>query len=332
MGAGSVDVGAGVDGVRVLGVGDAPPSVETRSLVVAGTRTERYVSSFAFFDGLLRPRQTQAPDARGETGRVVTDTRYDSRGLVVEQAGPYAERDDPAGTIVNVESNTVPSVTRASFDGAGRAVRESFLVAGVERWSTVTGYAGDLVTTTQTSGPASARVAMVNRPAVRVFTDATGQVTRQRTFRGAAASGAYDDLTYAYSSVGELLSLTDQGGNRWVWEYDVRGRQVRSVDPDRGTSTVAYDNAGRATSTTDARGVTVSMAYDKVDRATQRSSGGVTLASWTYDDAGVANSEGLLTASRRFVASGGSTAEYTRGVSAFDALGCPGRDLCDGAG
>jgi YD repeat-containing protein len=70
----------------------APPSVETRALVMAGTRTERYVSSFAVFDGLLRPRQTQGPDARGVTGRVVTDTRYDSRGLVVEVAGPVARQ------------------------------------------------------------------------------------------------------------------------------------------------------------------------------------------------------------------------------------------------
>jgi RHS repeat-associated protein len=218
-----------------------------------------------------------------------------------------------------VESAVVPEVTRASYDGAARVVRESFLVAGVERWSTATTYAGDSVTTTQTSGPASARVPMVNRPAVRVFTDATGQVTRQRTYRGTAASGAYDDLTYAYSPVGDLLGLTDQGGNQWTWEYDVRGRQVRSVDPDRGTSTAGYDTAGRVTSTTDARGVTVTMAYDRVDRPTARSSGGVTLASWTYDDSSVANSTGLLTASRRFVAGG----SYTTGVSAFDALGRP---------
>ena len=132
-----------------------------------------------------------------------------------------------------------------------------------------------------------------------------------------------DDVSYAHSPVGELTGLTDQGGNQWVWEFDTRGQQVRSVDPDRGTSTATYDTAGRVTTAVDGRGQALSMVYDKLDRPTERWAGpvgsGTRMVSWAYDTAGVPNSTGLQTSATRWV--GGNA--HVRGVARFDTQGRP---------
>ena len=64
---------------------NAPSVVTSRAVNPAGG----YFTSYDFFDGLMRARQTQAPDeALSTTTAVVTDTFYDSAGRVAKVHRP----------------------------------------------------------------------------------------------------------------------------------------------------------------------------------------------------------------------------------------------------
>ena len=66
----------------------APSAVTTRTLREDGT----YASSITLYDGMLQARQTQTTaDSDSNSGRVVTDTFYDSHGWPTASYAPYSE-------------------------------------------------------------------------------------------------------------------------------------------------------------------------------------------------------------------------------------------------
>ncbi len=89
----------------------APNSVATTTMHVAGTTT-----SYALYDGLLRPRQTQVPSEGG--GRMLTDTFYDNAGRVSGTNNTYFATGDPSATLL-IPNLSLPSSTRTSYDGVG---------------------------------------------------------------------------------------------------------------------------------------------------------------------------------------------------------------------
>src|SRR5262249_46121857 len=58
---------------------DAPVVITSQRL----NSTGGYITSYKFYDSLLRARQVQSADAAGGTSAVVTDTYYDSAGRIV---------------------------------------------------------------------------------------------------------------------------------------------------------------------------------------------------------------------------------------------------------
>jgi RHS repeat-associated protein len=292
-------------GVRTTGAN----WVRTEQLMAGGN----YAASHLLLDGFLRERQTQAPSSQG--GRVLTDTLYDSRGLTSVTRQPYYN-DAAAGTTLFLpDDNQVPSQTVVRFDGAERPVTSAYLKLNVEQWRTTTAYGGDHVDVTPPRGGT----------ATTTWTDARDQTTELWQYRGPAPApgGAHDTTRYGYTKAGLLASVTDAAGNTWRYDYDVRGRQVRADDPDKGVATMTYDAADELLTTTDARGSTIANAYDGLGRkvGTRRgSAGGELLASWTYDQLPDGTQErGALIASTRHV--GGNA--YVTAVTGFDAAGRP---------
>ncbi|HEX6682771.1 MAG TPA: RHS repeat-associated core domain-containing protein [Candidatus Limnocylindrales bacterium] len=286
-----------------------PSAVTTSTLNPDGTG---HVSSYQLFDGFLRPRQTQAPAATG-TGRVVTDSYHDSRGLPVASNEPYYTLGSPGTALLSTADNAVPAQNRTAFDGAGRATRTQLVSYAVERWRTTTAYGGDRVDVTPAAGGT----------ATSTITGARGQRTELRQYRGPvptpSTAGSYDRTLYGYDHAGRPTSVVDHAGISWIWGYDQRGRQISSTDPDKGTTTSAYDAAGQLLSTVDARGATLSYVYDELSRKTQQWHGavgtGTKLAEWTYDTIAL----GQPTSSVRFA--GGSA--YTVAVTGYDAANRP---------
>ncbi|MFZ1985457.1 MAG: hypothetical protein WAU91_13650, partial [Desulfatitalea sp.] len=67
-------------------LGTATTATRTTSSELRNNGT--YTSTYTYYDGQLRPFQTQAPSADGAGNRVVTTTSYDGRGLATTTVGP----------------------------------------------------------------------------------------------------------------------------------------------------------------------------------------------------------------------------------------------------
>jgi RHS repeat-associated protein len=269
-----------------------------------------YVTSYALYDGLLRPRQTQAPGwdlEHGTAGRVLTDTRYDSRGLVAKTNAAYYNDDPPGSSVLIVPDNAVPAQTVTAFDGAERQTTQAVRRFAVNQWQTSTGYGGDHTDSTPPAGGI----------ATTTYTDAQGRPVELRQYPNGPA-GSYLSTRYTYTRAGDLESIVDAAGNAWRYRYDLRRRQVRAQDPDTGVRTMSYDAAGQLLTSTDARGATLGYDYDALGRRVAEHQGsrtGPTLAGWVYDTVAV----GQLTSATRYAGS----AAYTSAVASYDPTGRP---------
>ncbi|MGW1559316.1 polymorphic toxin-type HINT domain-containing protein [Streptomyces sp. NPDC002144] len=144
----------------------APSSVTTKTLREDGT----YATSITIYDGMLQPRQTQST-AMGDSasGRIVTDTFYDSHGWLTSSYAAYSEPNNlPSTTLYAANENQIPSETTTTYDGEGRPLRQTLWHQAVEQWHTSSSYPGaDEVDTTAPAGGRS----------TATFTNAVGQTT-----------------------------------------------------------------------------------------------------------------------------------------------------------
>nr|WP_254705995.1 RHS repeat-associated core domain-containing protein [Streptomyces vilmorinianum] len=294
----------------------APSWVSSSSLKADGTT---YNTSYALYDALLRPLQTQAPSPQG--GRLLTDTRYDSRGHAYET---YTDIFDPTtapnGTYTRAEYGEAPTQTETVFDGAGRAVSSTLHVYGVKKWTTTTSYTGDSTATSAVQGG----------NATRTITDARGRMVESREYASTSPSDpqygglgtGYASVKYTYTLDDKKTTITGPDGAGWTYGYDLFGRQTTVGDPDKGTSTTEYDALDQPVKTTDARGTSILTAYDELGRQTGTWNGSKTdanqLTARTYDTV----LKGLPESTTRYVG-GTAGAAYTKSVTAYDSLSRP---------
>lgn len=313
------------------GLVNGPQYVATTTLTPTGaTKT-----SYEFYDGLERVRQVQAPaeghDATtehatpGSNGSNVTDTFYNTNGLVAVTNDPYAIAAAPSGTLSTLQTGeaNVPGSTDIRYDGAGRVIASITDSLGTEQWRTSTTYGGDHTDTTPPSGGTASTI----------YVDARGHTTQLLEYHGGTPTGIgtpanYDLTTYTYWPAGERRTMTDPLQNTWTWNYDVLGRQVRAQDPDTGVTSTSYDDNGQVQTTTDGSGRVLAYKYDSLGRKTfeyQNSvdpSTGTLLASWTYDTLANGNVEnGQPTSSTSYDGStpGHPGDAYTEAITGYDA-------------
>ncbi|WP_328392390.1 polymorphic toxin-type HINT domain-containing protein [Streptomyces sp. NBC_00390] len=283
-----------------------------------------YQTSYVIADALLRPLQTQTPSPLG--GRVLTDTRYNSRGLAYETyADIYDNTSSPNGTYTRASYAHTPALAQTAYDGAGRPTTSSLTVLGEPKWETTTSYTGDSVATTAGQGGTASRT----------ITDALGRTTETRTYAGtspadteygaAAGTGtAYTSVNHTHTRDGLPTQITGPDNSKWTYSYDLFGRQTSTTDPDAGTTDTTYTVLDQIASTDDARTTTGALlyGYDELGRKTglwQTSKTDANkLAAWTYDSL----LKGLPDASTRY--EGGTNGKaYTKKVMAYDTLGRP---------
>ncbi|GIJ12498.1 type IV secretion protein Rhs [Micromonospora andamanensis] len=292
---------------------DGPSWVRTETLAASGD----YVVSYQLLDGLLRPRQTQAPSPVG-TGRIITDTLYDARGLVNRTHAAYYNVDAaPGTTFVVPNAGDVPSATVKVYDGAERETDSIHMDRNTERWRTRTYHGGDHTSVVPPEGGT----------ATSTHVDARGRTVKLVQYEtrpsSGAPTGAGNTTRYTHNAADALETVTDATGNVWRYEYDILGRNTRVDDPDKGESRMTYDNAGQLLTITDARGKTIASSYDALGRLTETRLGSATgtlLTKRVYDT--LTEGKGLLTSSTRYV--GGS--EYIRQVTGYDVAGRPTGD------
>lgn len=244
----------------------APSSVTTDTLLPNGTG---YTTSVSLLDSMLRARQTQTKSAAG--GRLIADTRYDSRGNAV-LTDSYYNSSTPSTTLVQpANRENIASSHRLSYDFAGRATKDALYNQEVFKWETLTGYEGDRTKVTPPAG---------GTPTTTVE-DIAGNTTQLIQHLDSATA----TTSYTYDLLGRLTAMVDDKGNKWSYSYDLAGNKVTSKDPDKGQTSMAYDAAGQLTSATDARDVTLKFFYDNLGRATKttKADGTTTLISTSYD-------------------------------------------------
>jgi RHS repeat-associated protein len=281
---------------------------------------ETYTTSYAIFDALLRPLQTQTETPQG--GRLLTDTRYNTRGIAYEtHADIFDTTSTPNGTYTRAEYGQAPKQTLTEFDGAARAVKNTFVVFGVNKWSTTASYTGDSTATTALEGGT----------ATRIITDIRGRTVESREYAaksptdiqyGSAPGAAYAATKFTYTRDGLQTQIISPDNAKWAYTYDLFGRQVKADDPDKGTSTTDYDALDRAIKSTDSRGKSILTSYDVLGRSTGTWAGSKTdanqLTAHTYDTL----LKGYPDSSTRYV--GGKTGQaYTTTVTEYDTLSRP---------
>ncbi|MFK3978986.1 RHS repeat-associated core domain-containing protein [Micromonospora sp. NPDC050397] len=290
------------------------PSIKYTYLVPANkatavkTETQQndlsYKAEYQLFDGWLRPRQIQAPGPDGT--RLVSDTFYTPTGETAKTYATYQAAGVPSDEVLPVDNGDVDGQTLYVYDGADRVRETIFAVAGVEKWRTSTTYGGDWTSVDPPEG---------GTPRTTI-TNALGQTTELRQYKGDSPTGDFEKTEYTYTPAGQLKTVKDPAGNLWGYEYDQRGRKVRSVDPDAGTTTFAYDDLGQMVSSTNALNATISYTYDPIGRkkATYKGSAGSgqLLSQWEYDEELV----GTLFAAKRYV-DGAAYTTYSTGYDEF---------------
>ncbi|GGR58324.1 polymorphic toxin-type HINT domain-containing protein [Streptomyces griseomycini] len=290
-----------------------PSWVSTSTL----TNSDTYNTSYALYDSLLRPLQTQSPTPDG--GRLLTDTRHDTRGLAYETfADIFDTTSTPNGTYTRAEYGRAPVQTETVFDGAARPTTSTLYVNGVKKWATTTSYTGDSTAITAVQGG----------EAQRTITDIRGRTVETRNYAGVSPADAdfgtgpgekYTAVKFTYGLDGRQKTITGPDGATWSYSYDLFGRQTSADDPDKGRTTTEYDALDQVIKTTDSRGKAILSAYDQLGRPTATWAGSKTdatqLTAHTYDTI----LKGLPATSTRYI--GGTTgAAYTQAVTAYDSM------------
>lgn len=254
---------------------DGPLAVTTKKLQPNGN----YTTEIGLFDSLYRPIQTQEAAVGG--GRLVTHTAYNEWGKVKTKAGANHTTGVPSTSLITFTRQDDRARTEYTYDKVGRERVKAFFSGDVERHRTTTTYGGNpngwqVKVDPPQGGTATAEIS-----------NAQGNVVELRQFHDGTPSGSYDATAYTYTPSGDLKTVVNAMGHTWRYHYDLRGREIKVEDPDKGTATMAYDATNQVIESTDARGRTVSTTYDKLDRPTARYEGspstGTKLAAWVYD-------------------------------------------------
>ncbi|MGI5413873.1 polymorphic toxin-type HINT domain-containing protein [Streptomyces chartreusis] len=305
----------------------APSWTSTGTLKADGNT---YSTSYTIFDSLLRPLQTQSPGAT--SGRILTDTRYDSRGLAYETYADIFDAAAPSGTYTQTEYGEAPSLTKTGYDAAGRPVTNAFLVGGVQKWQTTTTYTGDTIATSAVDGDSAART----------LTDALGRTVEIRQYSstspadseyGGSVGADYTRTRFTYTPDGKQKTITGPDSAVWSYTFDLYGRQIAASDPDTGTTTTGYTALDQVSWTKGSTGQAVISAYDPLGRTTDtwKATAGADLTNptvlaaqktdanklthLTYDT--VTSGKGQPATSTRYT--GGATGKaYTQSVTAYD--------------
>ncbi|AHK47397.1 YD repeat containing protein (plasmid) [Ensifer adhaerens OV14] len=258
-----------------------------------------------YFDGLGRPWRMLSPGENGTGQPRITDTVYDARGNAAQTALTRFA-DQAAHWTINFYDWQDRVIKTVNADGSEQHHEyNAYLLASL--------YSDNVVTYQHYYADEVSRK-------VIDYMDAAGHIVGRWSWNGAIW---IVDQGSSYDPVGRLLNVTDAGGARVSYTYDLLDNRLTANDPNLGNWSYAYDGADRLIRQTDARGAVTTLAYDQMGRLTvqqvQRPGEGAPtlVARNTYDEVVAAPSHniGLLTKAENGSATSVFSRTYTGGGS-----------------
>ncbi|WP_265869157.1 RHS repeat-associated core domain-containing protein [Streptomyces sp. SKN60] len=242
------------DGVRdVLTTYGAIHSTDPATLVKRDglevlTQTVGGSSSDVITDMAGRTRKATAPRFDGTP--VTVTTTYDHLGRQTSASRPFTATDTPKNATTAYDTLNQPLTTTNPDNTA-------------VSWRYVRTPNRDFVDTTDERGNhTNTHIDVHGRPAEQVTLYKKNPT--DTTFVGA-------QTTYHYAPFGLVDKVTDDKGNVTSTVFDVLGRPVKSVDPDRGTTSSTYYGDGLVdTLTHEGTGNKSTFGYDDLGRTTSR--------------------------------------------------------------
>ncbi len=209
-----------------------------------------------------------------------TDARGNTTQYVYNALGQMTKMTHPDGTFISYQYDNFGNQTSVTNE-LGKtwttvydAIRR--VVSNTDPLGNTTQYAYPDAAATQPS-----LVTLPSGKKIAFTYDANFRVTSKTTGYGTADAAT---ITYAYDSVGNLLSNTDPKGGVWSYTYDVmnrtlsktapivatktiytydgNGNKLTEKRPDNGVTTYVYDTMNRVTKITDPKGQITQMTYD----------------------------------------------------------------------
>jgi RHS repeat-associated protein len=241
-----------------------------------------YLPSHLFVDGFGRDRETQTPSPSG-SGRMVTVTRYNDRGLPAVQSPPQFNSAAAGSALLNPAVANLTSYSQTDYDARERAWRTQHFTDGSstpDRTSTTVDK-GNRVEHTPARGERTV-----------MYTDTFNRTKRIKRWSSPTAA-AETTYAYTYTADGSRVDVTDPHLAVTSFLSDLAGRSWRTIDPNAGTTEIWYDANGNVVQHRSPAG-TVQTDYDPLDRPTVRRltpPGGGTgdtyeSARWAYDPPG----------------------------------------------
>jgi uncharacterized repeat protein (TIGR01451 family) len=224
-----------------------------------------YLESWQFYDGLVRPIQSQAESATSGQS-ILTNQAYDAVGQVQKESLPYFY--GAAGGTYRTPDWGKP-YTSYTYDALGRAVRTTNPDGTwTEHHYGLSGmlWYDDVIDE--------------NRHLKGFLYDPFGQMVQVLEAVGTCGLWGYTcgqgetawaisaQTSYGYDRLDNLVTVTDAASNVTTMAYNLLGRKTDMWDPDMGHWVYGYDTLGNLTSQKDAKNQTIYFTYDALNRMT----------------------------------------------------------------
>lgn len=204
---------------------------------------------------------------------------YNSSGSLVSVTDPLGGIErfgyDALGRLTSITDKRGIVAKRITYDTNGRVIEQRFADGGVEQYNYA--LAGTVVASTTMIDP-------LGRTEIRRFNtsgylvgriDAIGQesrterdITTKLPVKSIGPCGCAE-ATRQFDSRGNLVAITDRGGNTARLEYGSAQNSLTKITDKRGNSaTLAYDSRGNLTSITSALNQTLTFTYDAFGQVT----------------------------------------------------------------
>ena len=236
-----------------------------------------------YMDSLGRAIKTVAKDSQGD---IIVETKYDLLGRVQMVSNPYRTGDTVYWNLTEYDAAGRAKQSREPIENQNPA-SPTGNVLGTTTYgiSTLTGYVGTVLTTTDASGRKG-----------RSITNALGQLLRvdEPTAIGGTADADLGPIgtpaqptKYTYDAYGKMVKV-EQGVQTRYFKYDSLGRLIRVNQPEQEynssldlpdsfnptnhwTAGFTYDVLGNVLTATDAKGTVITNTYDRASRVLTRS-------------------------------------------------------------